>query len=326
MRLGELKNIINQALSDQNTLEYKVENLYEGKRYRIKEFSGLRRALNELVKQNWVNIDYSILKELSIENSNNLDAVEISPDQHNKLGALINGINKSLPIFMGILDSMVEDQDESTVNIKLPVNSIDDFKALSDFNTEVQKVFNLIVKYKGLGGEIKFIGLDVGSHWYKVLILGGPLVYPTFMGILNIAHRAIQLRKEWYASEDIRLTAKIRQEDLNNKQDLKEEDFKDYINTMIEKKIENMVDELVKDLPDNNDKTPLNERKNSFSKGIKQIIDLIGKGTEFHPSLNIPEYIKKGESGRYDIDYEKVRTIVEEKREIQNEPKQIEEN
>jgi hypothetical protein len=321
MRLGELRNIVDQATSNDNTLVYNTENLYEGKRFRVTSYSELWHALHELSKQEWGKADAAVLKELEKQYGTSASAIEISPEQHNRLNDLVNDINRSLPVFYGIIDTVVDEQDEQIVNVKLPVESIADLSELNKFNKELQEVFNLIVKYKGLNGDIKFNGIDIGTSWYKILIVGCPLVYSAFMGSIDIARELIQLRKEWYESEDIRIEVEIKEkitaDQITGKQ------IEAYINEKITKKLEKKVKGLIHELP--SEETQQNqEMETSISKGIQKAIKLIEQGTEFHPSLNPPEYIEEDKQGIYHIDYDQVRRLIEEKRKQEAQPKQVE--
>lgn len=320
MRLGELRNIVDLATSEDNKLIYDIESLYEGKRFRVKDYADLFQALTELSNQSWVKADVTILSELRKTHNSRAKSIEISPEQHNRLSALINDVNNSLPIFYGIIDTVVDTQDEQIVNVKLPVESISDLTELSKFNKELQEVFTLIVKYKGMNGDIKFDGIDIGTSWYKILVLGGPLVYSTFMGSIDIARELIQLRKEWYQSEDIRIEVEIKENKLSK--DVTQKDVESYVDTKIDKKLEKKVQTLLEELPIKESQNQ-HEMQSSISKGIKKAIKLIEEGAEFHPSLNAPEYVEEPSRGVYRIDYEQVRQILQEKKEEDARPKMI---
>ena len=210
MRLGELKKILDKATDDNWILVFDVEDLYGGQRFKIKGFSDLITALNQLIKLSWV-------EKFDDEEKNNFkfiesyyntyrqyQTLETSPEQKNILNTIINNINTQLPLFCSILDSLVEEQDEQIINIKLPLDVTKDFAALNKFNKKLEDVFHVLIKHKGLGGDIKFKGFDIGSAWYQISITDGMTVYLAFMGILSLAHKVIKMRKEWYESENIK--------------------------------------------------------------------------------------------------------------------------
>lgn len=321
MRLGELRNILDLVAYEDDTIKYDVENRYDGKRFFVKNFSNLIEALTQLSKQSWVKDDTSIVKELNKEYGGDSKTIEISPEQHNSLSTLINSLNTRLPVFYGLINTIVDEQDEQIVNIKLPVKNIKDLDSLNEFNKELQEVFKLVVKHHGFGGDIKFEGLDVGTSWYKILIVGHLFVYPAFIESINIAHELISLRKEWYESENTRIDVEIKEQKLAT--DITDADIVAYVDEKIDKKLEKKVESLLKETLDKEETKE--ETISSIKKGIKKAISLIEKGTEFHVSLNPPKYVLENNGG-YSIDYKQMRRLIEETNKEKNAPKLIEDN
>jgi hypothetical protein len=330
MRLGKLKNILDAAIDQNQQLIFDVENLYDGKRFLVKNYDSLMYALKSLKSQPWVNADKKVIASLAKKyDFFKYDSIEISPDEYSQLSNLISIINKSLPQFYGILTVLVHEQDAQVVNILIPEKSIQDFDALNKFNKDLQDVFDLIVKYKGLNGDIEFQGFDVGTSWYTVLIVGGHLVYLSFLGAINIAEKMIHLRKGWYESEHIKWSVEIVKEQLNpteRQADLSDDDINKHVESLVEKALSKEVSELISKLPEINGNE--NEMHSSICKGVKKIIPLLEKGTEFYPSLNPPEYIKQGSEYGFKIDYRKLKVLLEntEQEKLESETKQIEDN
>ena len=322
MRLGVLKNIIDEATDDNIHLKFEVQNLYEGKLFEIRGYKTLISALEILADQPWLDTDTKPLDNLIKEHGNTAAKMQVSPQHHNALSQIDNQVNQKLPIFYGILTELVDEQEEEIVNIKIPEDNIGDLESLSKFNKELQEVFKLIVKHKGLRGDVDFKGFDVGSSWYEILIIGGPLVYSAFMGVIEIADRLIQTRKSWYESEDIRLSVKAKKRELAKKDETPEpptqKEIADHVNGLFEISAEELVAELIDKFPE-----PPNdpqEMQNSILMGLNKVIALIEKGTEFHPSLNPPEFVKQNGEQRFHVDYERLKKSLEKK----EEPAQIE--
>lgn len=323
MRLGELKNIIDQAVSDQNTIIFSSENLYEGKRFRVKGYADLIDAVEHLVNQPWVKADKKIVQELMSRHGKLHEEIEVSPDEHNRLNALVNDINKSLPVFYGILETVTPEQDEQVVNVKIPEDYTVDLEKLSSFNKELQDVFKLVVLHKGLrGDEVRFQGFDIGTSWYQMLIVGAPIAYYGFMGIIEIAEKLIHARKAWYESEEMRLSYEVKKQEMDDKK-AKAFTMEEHIKPMLELKAQQSIDALIEKMGDEAPNSAT-EMSSHLLKGLQKIIALMEKGTEFHPSLNTPEFIDtEGNAASFHVDYDRLKKHLEASKQ-KEEPKQLE--
>lgn len=322
MRLGELKNILDDAVNENNALVISSEPLYEGKRFIIRDYKDLITALENIADLSWVKVDTEIVTELLESHGKNIDEVEISPDENNRLNALVNNINKGLPIFYSILEEASPEQDEQVVNVKIPADYTTDLDKLNEFNKELQEVFKLVVLHKGLRGDaVQFQGFDIGTSWYQMLIMGAPVVYYGFMGLVEMAEKLIHLRISWYKSEETRLNYEIKKRELEEK---KKEQYtlEKHVNALFELKSKEDIDAFIEKLGDN---APNNtkEMHSSLSKGLKKIIELMEKSTEFHPSLNTPEFIDTdGNIARFHVEYDALKKHLE-KQKKEDAPKQI---
>lgn len=312
MRLGELKNIIDDAIDkdsideDDASLDFQSEGLYGDAVYRVHEYNRLIIAIEELIKQSWVNADTDIVRELIKKYGKKRSSVELSPEEYNPLAKVVKNINQHLPIFYSALESFVQEQEEQVVNIKIPPKYLENFDELNKFNRELQEIFKLILLHKGLGGGIKIAGFDAGTSWYSVVITGAPLVYFGFMGATDIAINLIKLRAEWYKSEEVRLMYESRKKQSKEKSDEK--------SVIIEGMFEEKKQELLGDLIDKVGDSSQNSKRElaiSLDKGLDKIIVLIEEGAKFHPSLTPPKYIKKGEGSSFALDYDKIPQQIE---------------
>ncbi len=322
MRLGVLKKIIDEATDDNIQLIFEVESVFSGHFYHISGYNTLITALEALADQPWLETNAEILEDITKAYGKTATEAQISQEHFGELSQIVNEINQELPVFYGILEVLVDEQDEHIVNIKIPADSISDLDELSKFNKELQEVLKLIVKHKGLGGDIEFKGFDTGSSWYEILITGGPIVYFALMGVIVIAEGMLQVQKLWYENQEIRLSLEAEKRKQAKEGEapkpVTDDEIKRRVNEMVEIKIEEQVDQLIAELSELPNGPE--EMKISITKGLEKLIALIEKGTEIHPSLNPPEFIKQDDEQRFSIDYERLKKLLEKK----EKPPQIE--
>lgn len=312
MRLGVLKNIIDLAVNEDNELTYYSAPLYGGQLFQITEYSYLIDALKQLVLQPWVDTEPDVLYEIISIYGDDKYEVNIKPEENSQIASLVSEINEKLPLFYGIIDEMVEEQDEQVINIKIPDDRISSLSGLTKFNKELEDIFKLIVKHKGLRSDVKFQGFDIGTSWYEILIAGPPMAYSAFLGVIDIAEGLIRLRKLWYESEDVKLSVEAKKRQLEKESNVvvTEDDMKEHISMLFKLRAEKDVQALIAKLPgDINDPA---EMQVAILKGLSKVIELIERGTEFHPSLNPPDFVEEGEGQRFHIDYEKLKEMIED--------------
>ncbi|MAZ76365.1 MAG: hypothetical protein CMH31_03585 [Micavibrio sp.] len=312
MRLGVLKNILDFSIDENKHITFQEEALYGGQRYLIKDFYALMDSLDNILDMSWAEDNNEVVKRLISEHGKTVNSVEISAEDRNLLHSMLTPINQHMPVFYSILENLVERQDEQIINIKIPSAGLKTLKEVSAFNNQLDDVFDLVIRFKGFQGDVEFVGVDVGTSWYKILLVGAPYIYGAFLGTLNIAHELIDLREKWYKSEDLRMDVEIKKEELNDKKakvTVTDKDIREHVQKKVKKKMELEVDALIENVPVDFDNEP--EMKISICKGIEKIIPLLEAGTEFQPSLNPPKYIDNVSDDGYEIDYDGLRKFIE---------------
>lgn len=310
MRLGEIKNILSAVLNDKQNIKIVVEPKYGNQVYLIKNYNALMKALKVLNDQPWNTSDFNPIEQLFAKYGDAEQSVALEAQDYNRISQYINAINPKIPYFFGILSSMVPKQDEQIINIKLPNNSIKDFKSLSAENDDLNKLLQSI----NLDGDYEFKRFDIGSSWYTVLILGY-LTYKALLAAINLAQKYYGAKEAYYKSE----TARIAYEAANNKKATEaelEKFAKKYIDLTIETEIQN-ISIAIGIEKDNED------ARNRIRKTVDLLIAQMEKGAEFHLSLNPPKYAEESE-GKISLNYEEIRQINE--REVPQIENQSEEN
>lgn len=160
-----------------------------------------------------------------------------------------------------------------------------------------------------IDGEYSFKGFDIGTSWYKVLIIG-TLTYKFFISSLKIAQEFYNAEKAFYESGEAKIHYQAALLHLKQEQDkINDNDIKEYAKKVISVRIENTIKETVKELPTNGQTE--NEAITKMSKTITAITAEMNNGLEFHLSLNPPEYAEE-DGEKISIDYELIRQIQEE--------------
>ena len=298
MRLGEIKNILSAVLNDKQNIKIVVEPKYGNQVYLIKNYNALMKALKVLNDQPWNTSDFNPIEQLFAKYGDAEQSVALEAQDYNRISQYINAINPKIPYFFGILSSMVPKQDEQIINIKLPNNSIKDFKSLSAENDDLNKLLQSI----NLDGDYEFRGFDIGSSWYTVLILGY-FTYKALLAAINLAQKYYGAKEAYYKSE----TARIAYEAIK-KEKPKEKDLKNFADDYIKLKIDADVESISLEIglkPDDD------LSKTKIRKTVDLLIAQMEKGTEFHLSLNPPKYAEESE-GKISLNYEEIRQINEQ--------------
>jgi hypothetical protein len=202
MRIGEFKQIVDRALTENNQLAINASALYGGQAYEIKGYSQLHQALTLFIEQSWNDTPHDEIDVvLSRTNGSQRTFVMASAD-YTILSNYVTTLNDRLPTAMSVVDSLVQSQSEYTINIKLP-ESINSIAELQKFNERLLKIF----KKFSITGEFKFEGFDSGSEWYQIVVTSEPL-YKYAIGAIGLAIALLTLKKTYYDSETSRLAYK----------------------------------------------------------------------------------------------------------------------
>ena len=312
MRLGELKNKLDYVIDEEtHRIVLDVESLYGNQAYQIKNFISLSDALTALGAQEWNNFDSQAFEEIKSKYDMK-DVVTISSQEYNLLKRYIDNINTKLPLFYSILEMMVNKQNEQIINIKLPEKEDFSLNNLSEINTRLDKLFKEI----NIDGTYTFKGFDIGTSWYEILIVG-TLTYKFLISALKIAQEFFKAEKLFYESGEARMNYKAALLQLKKQEEkIDDKQVKEYAKSVIKVRIEQKIEEIVKELPRNGQTEQ--EAISKMTKAVTAIETELNNGLEFHLSLNPPKYAEE-DSGNISINYNMLREI--ENKDI--EPKQI---
>jgi len=307
MRLGEIKQNIDKVLAENKTIKIKNEAVYGGQAYKINNFLDIIVVLEYVASLSWSGIDTNILNELTAQYPKN-NTIELPQVNFNKLTSFINTVNPKMPLYYSILETMVEKQEELTINIKLPVK----IKNLKDINNVNEKLEEILKLYN-IDGQFEFIGFDKGSEWY-VLIAKGILSYQFIVSCLKIAQEYLKTKTEYFKSEEYRISYEA---SLKESEKYSDNGFKEYkeswLKIFINKEIKKVIDKINKKNGHSE-----GELQTKLVKATTKLVEILGEGTEFHLSLNPPEYVSE-QAGQLVIDYKKIEAL-----KFQTEIKQIE--
>jgi hypothetical protein len=298
MRLGEIKNTLENVLDEANKIVLEAENLYGGQIFNIKNYKDIMNVLEILNDQEWNTIDKAIYEKLYEKYGNSVTSQQITPDEHTPLNAYITGLNKHVPYFYSIISTMVEEQDEKSINIKLP-EKISNLKELSSYNDRMEK----LLKQFNIDGQFEFQGFDIGTSWYIVIAIGISS-YRVFIACLKLAQEYFKSKQEYYKSKEMELNYRAA---LLKQTDYSKEGLNKYIDNRLELGLEAKVEEIInyKVLEYSHEKPELTSK---LLKGTKALAEELSKGTEFHLSLNPPSYVSE-EDHSIIIDYDEIKKM-----------------
>ena len=296
MRLGEVKSKIDPALNEEGKIILEYEAIYGGQAYQVENYGDVTNALKILRKFEWNQVDFSEIDDFldGAERITNTKTMKVN--DYSQLSNFVSNLNVQLPYFYSIISSMVDEQNEQTINIKLheePV-SLDE---LSDFNKRIGKLF----KEFQVDGDFKFAGFDKGSAWY-VIIIAGVLTFRFFITCLKTAQEIFKTKKEYYNSAKAKLDYEA---SLSKGDKFDEGDFKKYQERRLELEVEEEVEKTIEYIGETNGAKEI-ELKTKLIIATKELIKELEKGTEFHLSLNPPDYAKE-QKGYLEINYKSLK-------------------
>ncbi len=295
MRTGEIKNIIKQVVNDQFLIQINNEPVYGGQAYQINNFTELLEALDILSKLKWNDADFTQVQQIISTYKNSGRQVILTADEFNQLNSYISSVNPKISLYYLTLDSLTDEQDEKTINIKLPPK----IKSLEDLN-EFNKKIGSSLKLFNVDGQFEFKGFDKGTEWYVMVPLG-ILSYHAIIACLKIAQEYFKARTEFFKSKEARISYEA---SLNkNERDRPEDDFEKYEKRWLEIFIESEINKAIEAIGLNGHTKE--ELQLKLIKATTKLVEELGEGTEFPLSLNPPPYAIE-EAGELKIDYKKL--------------------
>ena len=296
MRLGEIRNIVREVVGETTSLVIDQEPIYSGQAYQVRNYRNLIRVLDVLEGQKWNSLEYSGIESIKAGHSSGSAEVVLSADEFNTLNAYVASLNEKLPVFLGILDTMVTTQDEQAINIKLPA-VVGGLEQLGELTIELAGTLKMVK----IDGDVQFRGFDSGTDWYTIEVTG-ILTYQALLGCIKLAKECLKLRTEYHKSEKAKFEHKVAERTFN--QQGEKAKLEDYIDNYIDQTLEDGIETILKELNGKNGFTK-NEVQTRLVRATTSLIKEMGDGVEFHLSLNPPSFVRE-EDGSLIIDYSKV--------------------
>lgn len=300
MRLGKIRNIVSEVVNSADQIAVEAEAVFGGQAYKISQYNDLIEALEVVSEQEWNDVDFSPVKAI-LSKYNDSPIQTVTNTEYDQINAYIAAVNQKLPIFLGIIKTMVDDQDSKTINIKLPDN-IKTIADLDKFNKRLVEIF----KRFNLAGEFEFKGFDRGTSWYEILITG-ELLYRYFLACMGVAIAIVHFKKTFYEAENAKLAYKAAVKKINKSET-------QFLNEVISEKLEADITEVISEIEKTDGKTAP-ELHSELVTATTELVKELGHGTEFHLSLNPPSYVNENGSGSLTIDYSNMPKL-EDKKEV----------
>lgn len=312
MRLLEIKHKIEQLLTE-DTIQVQVEQQYNGHAQAILQSQDLFTVLEFLSKQPWNEADFSPIQNI-IDKYGALNAKQITVDQpeYDQVMTFVNHINQRLPVFLGIVRTVVKDETPEDFSIKLAeaINSPAKLQSLIKEIVELEKFSN--IDGKGVG----FVGFEQGSNWI-VLSTATSLAYGFIMACLKLAQEILKTKEQYFKTESAKLgyLASLRK---SKNLEFSEKGFKDYQESYTDAQLEAGAQKIAETIGNVNGHS-IGDIQPKAINTTKSLINIIGNGNEVHLSLNSPKEISESAGGQINMDYSYLSDLAE-----QSETKQIE--
>jgi len=298
MRLGEIKQIVDKVVDENGVIVISSESIYGDQAFNVKNYADAVAALNILDEQDWNELDYSPVESVVKKHPPDNEESQLTQEEFTQLNTYVSALNAKLPYFVSILASIVKEQDEKVINIKLS-EDIKSLSGLSNLNKRLETIFKIFK----IDGEFEFNGFDKGTDWYVISTVGYSSYLCLILG-LDIAKRFFETKELYFKSKKAELDYKA---SLEKNEKYSESLFLAYREKRLELEVEEDAIEASKKIADTNGKTP-EELQTHIILGVKELVKELGEGTEFHLSLNPPEYVE-GTIGSLRVDYKKVQQI-----------------
>jgi hypothetical protein len=125
MRLGIIRNNVVKTVNSADQIAVQADAVFGGQAYSIKAYDSLILALEVVSEQEWNDIDFAPVQAI-IDNYDIAPTQTITNSEYEQLNSYIAAVNQKLPVFLGIIRTMVQEQDPKVINIKLPESIIND--------------------------------------------------------------------------------------------------------------------------------------------------------------------------------------------------------
>ncbi len=314
MRLGEIKNILDQYLSPEHTIVLNTEakSGYGNQYVLIKHYDRFVFIESFLAQQGIsLNVRDNFLSHLKPHNPHS-EEVLIQNNVLTQINQYLNALNPFVQMFYMVISNLAKPQDPHMLNIKLPDKEDFSIKDMENLMKKLHIIFCGIADSIDIPASFDIVGVESGSKWLDVKInvdvKQSLTLFGVIMGLLSIGTKTFQTREAFFKSEEAKLSYEIMEEEYR-----KNIGFEEHVIRMVDKKRGNDIAEVL-------EKTGVNkpDAKNKMETIVVQIVEALRDGVEFHPSLNPPEYIKDEANG-IKVNYEMIKEIEAE----QNKPKQI---
>lgn len=269
MRLIDIKKSINIAWD--NIQPITVEEFSDN--IRINNTDKLKIVLDELMDIKFIQQNDSSIYPIVVASSSK--SILFDKSKHKNISLAITELQKSIYLTNRWINGYVpSEQDEETVNIKLP--QINNFDVLNKVANELRLAFSTVISEYD-GGKIEIVQFDHGSFWC-VIKVGTALLLFTGLAWAGavVAKKTIECKSAY----EVYRNASARNEMLEELIRLN----KVQIDTVIEQEAKLIQQEHFS----KEDNEQLERIKNS----ILNISELILKGTDIQPAIAAPEDVK----------------------------------
>lgn len=304
MRTGEIKRIIGKVLNGENQIAILSEPIFGGQAYLVKNFAALIESLDLIAGQSWNDLDYAPIEAIKVSHGTSRDA-QLEQGEYNALNAYVNSLNAKIPLYVAVLDSLSEHQDEKIINIRLP-ERVHTFQGLNSLNSRLEKICKLFQ----VDAPFNFHGFDRGTNWYEI-ITTGILSHTYLVSCLKVAQEVLKTKTEYYKSEEAELNYRA---SLRAKEQFDEKGFSAYNESHLKLLIEREVRKVIENVGQTNGRSA-EELHTHLVSATKELIRELGEGTEFHLSLNPPSYAEE-DGGALSIYYKRLPKPVEPPRQL----------
>lgn len=296
MRLLEVKQKLDSLLNG-TIIQVEIEQKFSGYAQTILKSETLFTVLEFLSHQDWNDADFSPIQAI-IDKYNALKNTQIVIEQgeYQQLTSYVNELNNKLPIFIGIIDSITEEQSPEDINIKLgqSIDTPEKLATLVEQITDLKKFSNID------GNSLKFSGFDKGTDWI-VVSASTSLGYAFIMACLKLAQQYLKTKEQYHKTEEAKLNY---QAALRGQKDQKYTDagFEKYMEDYNAILLENGAKEIADSISSSNGHAG-SEIEQKATKTTESLINIIGDGNEVHLSLSTPKEITETTTGLVKMDY-----------------------